>query len=59
MALIKWFVLIILVLAIILFIRVAIESKSKRRNTKDPQRHYNKVSGDVINAEYTEKEIDE
>ena len=58
--LIKWFVLIILVLAIILFIRVAIESKKvKEEIQKDPQRHYNKVSGDVINAEYTEKGIDE
>lgn len=58
--LIKWFILIILVLAIILFVKIAMESKKvKEEIQKDPQRHYNKVSGDVINAEYTEKEIDE
>ncbi|MGI6509950.1 MAG: hypothetical protein ACOX1L_05140 [Erysipelotrichaceae bacterium] len=57
---IKWFVLIILIGAVLLFIRVAIESKKvKEEIQKDPQRHYNKVSSDVINAEYTEKEIEE
>jgi nitrate/nitrite transporter NarK len=58
--LIKWFILIILVLAIILFVKIAMESKKvKEEIQKDPQRHYNNVSGDVINAEYTEKEIEE
>ena len=58
--LIKWFILIILVLAIILFVKIAMESKKvKEEIQKDPQRHYNNVSSDVINAEYTEKEIEE
>ncbi len=58
--LIKWFVLVVLVGAVILFIKVAIESKKvKEEIQKDPQSHYNKVNSDVINAEYTEKEIEE
>ena len=58
--LIKWFVLIVLILAAMLFVKVVIESrKVKEEIQKDPQRHYNNVSGDVINAEYTEKEIEE
>ena len=58
--LIKWFILIILVLAIILFVKIVMESKKvKEEIQKDPQSHYNNVSSDVINAEYTEKEIEE
>ncbi len=57
---IKWLVLIVLAGAVILFVRVAIESKKvKEEIQKDPQRHYNRVDSNVINAEYTEKEIEE
>ena len=58
--LIKWFILVILAGAVVLFVKVAVESKKvKEEIQKDPQRHYNNVSSDVINAEYTEKVIDE
>ncbi|MGI6607964.1 MAG: hypothetical protein ACOX1F_03170 [Erysipelotrichaceae bacterium] len=58
--LIKWLVLIVLAGAVLLFVKVAVDSKKvKEEIQKDPQKHYNNVSGDIINAEYTEKVIDE
>ena len=57
---IKWFILIILVGVISLLVKVVIESKKvKEEIKKDPQKYYNNVNNDVINAEYTEKVIDE
>ncbi|HPW53828.1 MAG TPA: hypothetical protein PLI19_05355 [Erysipelotrichaceae bacterium] len=58
--LIKWFILVILAGAVVLFVKVAVESKKvKEEIQKDPQKYYNNINGDVINAEYTEKVIDE
>ena len=54
----KWLVLIILVIGIVLFVIVSIQSKKTREEIeKDPKAYFAKQN--VIEAEYKEKEVEE
>ncbi len=56
----KWVAIILLCIFVAFVIKVLIESRRlKKEIQKNPQAYYNKNNGNVIDAEYSEKEVEE
>ncbi|MDO4378943.1 MAG: hypothetical protein Q4C64_07445 [Erysipelotrichia bacterium] len=56
----KWVAIILLCVFAVFIIKVLIESRRlKKEIQKNPQAYYNKNNGNVIDAEYSEKEVEE